>query len=98
MNRRAKPKKAKAEATRPPARTSPKNDGATVRDLEKQLAEALKLKSEALEQQTATSEILRVIRRAQTDVQPVFDVIASSALRLCGGVASFVFRRDGALI
>src|ERR1700687_3877290 len=54
--------------------------------------------AEALEQQTATSEILRGIRRTQTDVQPVFDVIASSALRLCDGVASFVFRHDGTLI
>ncbi len=54
--------------------------------------------TEALEQQTATGEILRAISRAQTDVQPVFDVIASSALRLCDGVASFVFRHDGTLI
>src|ERR1700687_988836 len=54
--------------------------------------------AEALEQQTAPSEILRGIRRTQTDVQPVFDVIASSALRLCDGVASFVFRHDGTLI
>src|SRR5207245_1898145 len=54
--------------------------------------------TEALEQQTATSEILRVISSSPTDVQPVFDAIASSALRLCDGVASFVFRHDGTLI
>jgi len=54
--------------------------------------------TEALEQQTATGEILRAISRAETDTQPVFDVIASNALRLCDGVASFVFRHDGSLI
>jgi GAF domain-containing protein len=54
--------------------------------------------TEALEQQTATSEILRVISRSRTDVQPVFDVIAENTLRLCDGVFSGVFRFDGELI
>ena len=54
--------------------------------------------TEALEQQTATSEILRVISSSPTDVQPVFDAIAKSAVTLCDGLGSSVYRFDGHLI
>jgi GAF domain-containing protein/anti-sigma regulatory factor (Ser/Thr protein kinase) len=50
---------------------------------------------EALEQQTATAEILKVISGSQTDVQPVFDAIVRSAVRLCGGEHSVAARFDG---
>src|SRR5262249_31079056 len=53
---------------------------------------------EALEQQTATSEILRVIASSPTDVQPVFDTIVSSAVRLCDGLFSALFQFDGELV
>jgi GAF domain-containing protein/CheY-like chemotaxis protein len=54
--------------------------------------------TETLEQQTATSEILRVISSSPTDVQPVFDTIAANALRLCGATWSAVLRFDGELM
>ena len=54
--------------------------------------------SEALEQQTATTEILRVISSSPTDIQPTFDAIAAAAVRLCEANEGTVFRFDGSLI
>jgi GAF domain-containing protein/two-component sensor histidine kinase len=54
--------------------------------------------TEALEQQTATAGILRVISSSPTDVQPVFDTIVESVVRLCDGAFTTAFRFDGQLI
>src|SRR5262245_50384733 len=54
--------------------------------------------TEALEQQTATAEILRTISQSHTDVQPVFDTIITNAVRLCETHEGSVFRFDGQLI
>jgi two-component system, NtrC family, sensor kinase len=53
---------------------------------------------EALEQQTATSDILRVISQSQTDAQPVFETIAAAALKLCSASSANVFTFDGELL
>ena len=54
--------------------------------------------SEALEQQTATGEILRTISRSPTDTLPVFETIVRNAVALCGSLFANVFRYDGELL
>ena len=59
------------------------------------LTEAHAQVTEALEQQTATADILKVIASSPTAVQPVFEAIAASAARLCEAYDATIFRRDG---
>src|SRR6516225_465779 len=60
-----------------------------------ELAVAQKRLREALEQQTATAEILRVISSSRTNVQPVFDTIVNVVPRLCGVEHCILYRFDG---
>jgi GAF domain-containing protein len=51
-----------------------------------------------LEQQTATSEVLNVISRSKFELQPVFETIVASAVKLCNAQQGAVYRFDGELV
>jgi GAF domain-containing protein len=88
MRRDAKPAKPRGEAGLAVLRKSLKDEAARRRQLETRL-------EEVEEQQAATGEILRVISSSPAHLQPVFDAILESAVRLCRATVAGVFRFDG---
>src|SRR5215510_3411712 len=95
-------KNTKAKPRRPLVKTSVTEQVQTIAELRQQLAESLqrekttdKERYEALEQQRATSEILRVIAGAPGNLQTVLDTIAENAARLCDADDVLLRRTDG---
>jgi len=64
-------------------------------NLEQKVEDRTKELTESLAQQTATSEILGVIASSPTDIQPVLDVVAERAARLCDASDAQILRIDG---
>ena len=65
-----------------------------VADLREQLDHRTRALEDALQQQSATSEVLSIIRQSPSDAQPVFDAIVQSASRLCGAIFGVVYLCD----
>ena len=103
MKRRATASSKVAKARRRKAKrrnTAPRIDRRSPSDasLREQLDQSRRELKEALEHQIATSEVLDLISRTPTNVQPVFDAIIESTVRLCDAVFGVVWRYDGELI
>jgi signal transduction histidine kinase/uncharacterized protein YigA (DUF484 family) len=86
--------KAKRGAASKPAR----NRRLSALSKDREVARLARELAEAREQQTATSEVLRVIGTSPSDEQPVYQTIVRSAVSLCGSLFALVFRFDGELL
>ena len=76
------------------ARAGVENGSNSVVELKKQLEERTRQLAEALEQQTATSEVLKVISRSQGELEPVFRAMLESATRICEAKFGSMYLRE----
>jgi len=88
--KRVHPNKRKARRIRAAPDSTP--------DLKKQIDQRTRERDEALEQQAATAEVLKLLSRSRFDLQTMLDTLVKSAMRLCASDAATIWRPDGGVL
>jgi hypothetical protein len=89
-----KPRRQKTSTRRNAPKAARRSRGVSA-DLQDQLDRRTRELNEALEQQTATSEVLRVISGSSGELAPVFESLLASAKHLCGADFGIILLREG---
>src|SRR5450759_4441158 len=90
--------KRRSMTTEPKRRNAPKvarRRGSAAAGLNEKVALLTRERDEALEQQTATSEVLKVISSSPGELEPVFQAMLANAVRICEAKFGVLFRHDG---
>ena len=95
---RASSKLAKARSRKGKTLKAARRSSSSASGQETEVVRLTRELKEAREQQVATADVLKVISRSPSNVQPVFDMITERARRLCEGQFCFVYRFDGQLL